>query len=337
MKYVLRAALVSLALSLAAPVAAADMAAGREAYQREDYAAAFSEWRPLAERGNAEAQTNLGVLHYQGQGVARDRVEAAKWYLKAASQGHAQAQTNLGVMYYHGQGVAQDYGKSLKWYRKAAEQGRAGAQAMLGIIYANGLGVTEDYIQAHMWWSLAASQGHDGARKNRDIVAGVMTSAEIGEAQKLARDWGPDTAKIRVASASAAEDFAVGLEAYKNGDYAAALGKFQPLAEQGHAEAQFNLGLMYVNGQGVTQDHSEAVEWYRKAAQQELAGAQYNLGLMYDLGHGVEQDFVLAVWWTLSARKGHSGAAKNRGIVEGGMSDLQLAQAQKLVREWKSK
>jgi hypothetical protein len=43
------------------------------------------------------------------------------------------------------------------------------------------------------------------------------------------------------------------------------------------------------------------------------------------------------VWWTLSARKGHSGAAKNRGIVEGGMSDLQLAQAQKLVREWKSK
>ena len=103
-------------------------------------------------------------------------------------------------------------------------------------------------------------------------------------------------------------------------------------------EAQFNLGLMYVNGQGVTQDHSEAVIWYRKAAQQELAGAQYNLGLMYGLGNGVEQDFVLAhVWWTLSARKGHSGAAKNRGIVEGGMSDAQLAQAQKLVREWNPK
>ena len=72
MYYVLRAVLVSLVLTLAAPVLAADIAAEREAYQREDYAATLSEWQPLAERGNAEAQTNLGALHYHGQSVARE-------------------------------------------------------------------------------------------------------------------------------------------------------------------------------------------------------------------------------------------------------------------------
>jgi len=96
--------------------------------------------------------------------------------------------------------------------------------------------------------------------------------------------------------------------------------------------------MMYVNGQGVALGHREAVKWYRKAAEQELAGAQYNLGLMYGLGNGVKQDFVLAhVWWTLSARQGHSGAAKNRGIVEGGMTDKLIAQSQILVRELNSK
>ena len=124
MQYVLRAALVFLVLALTAPAAAADMAAGREAYQREDYAAALNQWRPLAERGNAEAQTNLGVLHNHGQGVARDRVAAAKWYLKAANQGHAQAQTNLGVMYYHGQGVAQDFSEAGELVSQGRPTGR---------------------------------------------------------------------------------------------------------------------------------------------------------------------------------------------------------------------
>ena len=117
-----------------------------------------------------------------------------------------------------------------------------------------------------------------------------------------------------------------------------ALIEIRPLAEHGHAEAQFNLALMYVNGQGVAQDHGEAVKWYQKAAEQELAQAQYNLGLMYGLGQGVAQNFVLAhMWWTLSARQGHQGATKNRDIVAGGMTPEQIAEAQKLAREWRPK
>ncbi|HFA5965852.1 tetratricopeptide repeat protein [Neisseria gonorrhoeae] len=69
------------------------------------------------------------------------------------------------------------------------------------------------------------------------------------------------------------------------------------VAEQGNAEAQFNLGLMYDNGQGVRQDYAEAVRWYRQAAEQGHAVAQKNLGVMYYDGRGVRQDLALAQQW----------------------------------------
>ncbi|MGO2136107.1 MAG: tetratricopeptide repeat protein, partial [Marinobacter sp.] len=63
-----------------------------------------------------------------------------------------------------------------------------------------------------------------------------------------------------------AADFDKGFTAARSGDYAAALQEFRPLAEQGHAGAQYILGFMYTTGQGVPQDYAEAVTWYRKAA-----------------------------------------------------------------------
>ena len=70
---------------------------------------------------------------------------------------------------------------------------------------------------------------------------------------------------------------------------------YQESAAQGNATAQFNLGVMYLNGHGVSQDHVRAVEWYRKAANQGYASAQFNLGVMYANGNGVSQDHVRAV------------------------------------------
>jgi TPR repeat protein len=84
--------------------------------------------------------------------------------------------------------------------------------------------------------------------------------------------------------------FKEGLSAYRQGDYAKALKEWQPLAEQGDAVAQFNLGLMYANGQGVPQDYKEALKWFRKAAEQGVASAQHNLGVMYAFGQGMPQD-----------------------------------------------
>ncbi len=86
-----------------------------------------------------------------------------------------------------------------------------------------------------------------------------------------------------------------GAAAAKRGDHATALREWRPLAEQGHASAQNNLGVMYNEGQGVQQEYAEAVKWYRKAAEQGFAGAQNNLGSMYESGQGVPQDYAEAL------------------------------------------
>jgi TPR repeat protein len=79
------------------------------------------------------------------------------------------------------------------------------------------------------------------------------------------------------------------------GDYAAALQLWRPLANQGNAAAQYNLGLMYADGHGVAQDDAAAMSWFRKTADQGYADAQYNLGLMYADGQGVAQDDAAAM------------------------------------------
>ena len=85
-------------------------------------------------------------------------------------------------------------------------------------------------------------------------------------------------------------------------------------AAQGDASAQFNLGLMYDNGQGVPQDYKEAVKWWKKSAEQGDAEAQYNLGVMYDLGQGVPQDDKEALkWYRKSAEQGDASAQNNLG------------------------
>jgi hypothetical protein len=104
-----------------------------------------------------------------------------------------------------------------------------------------------------------------------------------------------------------AADFQKGFDAHEREDYAAALKEWTPLAEQGYATAQYNLGVMYGTGQGVPQDDQTAVKWYTLAANQEDALAQTNLGLMYRDGLGVPQDYKTAVkWLTLAAEQGNA-------------------------------
>lgn len=104
-------------------------------------------------------------------------------------------------------------------------------------------------------------------------------------------------------------DFQAGLEAYERGDFAAALHEWRPLAEQGHAWAQHNLGAMYVRGSGVPQDDIEAVKWTRKAAYQGLVAAQFKMGIMYIRGKGVPENDVEAVkWLRMAAEQGNAEA-----------------------------
>src|SRR5450759_1722680 len=100
------------------------------------------------------------------------------------------------------------------------------------------------------------------------------------------------------------------------GDYATALRLIRPLADQRDAYAQYNLGLMYANGQGVPQDYAEAVRWYRKAADQGLASAQFNLGLRYANGQGVPQNDAEAVrWYRKAADQDYATAQNNLGLM----------------------
>ena len=130
---------------------------------------------------------------------------------------------------------------------------------------------------------------------------------------------------MMLSSPVTAQDFDKGYAAYKAEDYATAVKEWTPLAEQGYDEAQYNLGFMYSNGQGVIQDHKEAVKWYKLAAEQGYATAQFNLGLMYEDGQGVLQDYKEAVkWYKLSAEQAYAKAQSNLGLMyENGQGVLQ--------------
>ena len=113
--------------------------------------------------------------------------------------------------------------------------------------------------------------------------------------------------------------------------------KFEDV-EQGDALGQFSIGSSYEQGRGVVQDDKEAVKWYRKAAEQEYAPAQYNLGLMYVKGQGIIQDHVYAhMWFNIAAAHGSDAGRENRESIEEKMTPAQIAEAQKLAREWMEK
>jgi hypothetical protein len=133
------------------------------AYVNKDFTTAVGIWRPLAEKGNAEAETLLAASYWSGEGVGRDHHEAAKWYQKAAMQGYARAQNDLGFMYGFGEGVP-----------------------------------PRDDVQAYKWISLAIDrytvknqERRDQAIKDRAALEARMSKAQLASAQRQIRDWKP--------------------------------------------------------------------------------------------------------------------------------------------------
>lgn len=103
------------------------------------------------------------------------------------------AHANLGLVYAEERGVAQDDQEAVRWLRRAAEQRHTVGQIFLATMYADGRGIAQDYIYAHMWYDLTVANAENGSirafsKKRRDRVAGLMTSAQIAEAQRRARE-----------------------------------------------------------------------------------------------------------------------------------------------------
>jgi len=170
-----------------------DFQDGWDAYQKKDYKEAVKWWKLSAEQGDALAQTLLGSMYDNGDGVPQDYKEAVKWYRLSAEQGLAQAQYYLGVMYAEGELVSQDYKEAVKWYRLSAEQGIAQAQYTLGVMYVIGKGVPQDYVLAHMWFNLSSSNGVKNGTEGRNMAEKKMSTQQIEKAQELARNWKPTT------------------------------------------------------------------------------------------------------------------------------------------------
>jgi TonB family protein len=142
---------------------------------------------------------------------------------------------------------------------------------------------------------------------------------------------------LAVSTGALAEPMEDGQAAYNRGDFQEALRQWQPLADQGVARAQNNLGVLYENGKGVPADINQALKWYRAAAGQGYAGAQNNLGLIYALGKGVPADPVRAYMWLSLAASGLAGdlgktVAESRDVVAGSLMPEQLASATELAR-----
>jgi len=131
-------------------------------------------------------------------------------------------------------------------------------------------------------------------------------------------------------------DWDAALRAYEHGDYATALKEWQSLADRGDPEAAFRLGAMYERGVGVSAEPSQAVKWYQRAADQGHAKAQFALGRLYADGRGILQDYVEAhKWLNLASSKGDQQAAKLRDKIAVQMTPAQVAEAQRLAKEWK--
>ena len=119
-------------------------------------------------------------------------------------------------------------------------------------------------------------------------------------------------------------------------DYAEALRWYRLAAEQGYADAQASLGLMYYDGKGVPQDYAEALRWFRLAAEQGNADAQFNLGVMYYDGEGVPQDYLRAHMWVNlagAAVNGFGPAQELRNLIAAGMTPSDISKAQEMARE----
>jgi len=116
-------------------------------------------------------------------------------------------------------------------------------------------------------------------------------------------------------------------------DYSEAIIWYRQLAEQGQADGQYYLGLMYALGKGLPRDYGKAAMWFRKAAEQGYADAQFDLGRLYAVGDGVEQDLVQAyILITLAAAQGHQKALKTKDFMAIQLSPQEMQQAQELLR-----
>jgi cell division septation protein DedD len=181
----MRKLLLGLMIGAAAalPTHAQSVRAGIDAWQKGDTAQAVAIWRPLAEKGDADAAFNLGQAYRLGRGVNLDLAQAQTWLERAARKGHVDAQTTLGLLLF--QNGNQTAG--MRWLNGAAEAGEPRALLMVGTALYNGDGITRDPVRAYAYVSRAAAQGLAPAKATLADMDEVMPIEQRREGVALAQ------------------------------------------------------------------------------------------------------------------------------------------------------
>jgi len=185
---------VLLVAVLATHANAQNFKVGLDAYDRGDFETALKEWRPLAERGDARAQFNLGIMHFNAQSVPHDPIKTVEWYRAAAEQGYGPAQVSLAFMYETGQGVLQNFIEAYKWLTLAAQNGVAGGEKRQTLAAKMTAGqITEAEQAAVVWRPRFAETTPDPRGETPAMAASAdMTREQVRKAQRLLGELGFD-------------------------------------------------------------------------------------------------------------------------------------------------
>lgn len=265
----------------------------------------------VAKEGDVNAYAALGNMYSRGIHFKKDFEEAVKWYKLAADAGHPTALYELSIFYIEGYGVPKDEKKSIELLSKAAELGEPSAQSVLGSVYSLGAcGQKADAAKGLHWYMKAAQMGNalaqlkvgdaylDGELIHRDYEKALeyFTKAanqnEISAIQRLGTILDVGAEEIQ-------PDKAASFQWYMKG------------ASLEDAECQYGVGMAYLTGKGVEQNHEQAAGWFTKAADNGLSNAQYALGIMLLRGIFFDADPNAAkLWFEMAAAQEHQGAAE---------------------------
>jgi len=225
--------LAVLATSAAAP--AQSVRAGIQAWQKADYSTAAAIWRPLAEKGDADAAFNLGQAYRLGRGVAPNIGAAQTWFERAARKGHVDAQTTLGLLLFENG----DQPGGLRWLKLGADKGEPRALLIYGTALFNGDHVPRNRVLGYAYVGRAAAQGLEPAKRTLAQLDALLpleyrqkgVAVAMAEARKSpppgSRSAKPTPKPIRAAAAA---------QAPASGGWRIQLGAF---AQRSSAEALF--------------------------------------------------------------------------------------------------
>jgi TPR repeat protein len=175
--------------------------AGVDAYQRGDYKTAVDRWRPVAIKGNPDAQFNLGQAYKTGRGVPTDLKQAEEWYRKAALQGHEQAEANYGLALFENGKRAE----AVQWLERGASRGDPRTQYVLGVMLFNGDGVPKEWVRAYALMVRSSSTGLEAATKTLAQMDQYIPAKDRQDGLALARKYEADFNRGAAPAAAPAE------------------------------------------------------------------------------------------------------------------------------------